>query len=95
VRARCTCCSARGKRSVTADLRSDEGRAFFLDLVAGADVLLDSFRPGVLDRLGLGREVLAEANPRLVQVALTGYGPDDARAGHDITLRRARPVCSR
>jgi len=74
----------RGKRSVTCDLRSDDGRAFFLDLVAGADVLLDSFRPGVLDRLGLGRDVLTAANPRLVQVALTGYGPDDGRAGHDL-----------
>ena len=74
----------RGKRSVTCDLRSDDGRAFFLDLVAGADVLVDSFRPGVLDRLGLGRDALAAANPRLVQVALTGYGPDDGRAGHDL-----------
>ena len=74
----------RGKRSVTCDLRSDDGRAFFLDLVAGADVLVDSFRPGVLDRLGLGRDSSSAANPRLVQVALTGYGPDDGRAGHDI-----------
>ena len=74
----------RGKRSVTCDLRSDDGRAFFVDLVAGGDVLIDSFRPGVLDRLGLGRDALAAANPRLIQVALTGYGPDDARAGHDI-----------
>jgi len=76
----------RGKRSVTCDLRSDDGRTFFLDLVAGADVLVDSFRPGVLDRLGLGRDVVAATNPRLVQVALTGYGPDDARAGHDINF---------
>ena len=74
----------RGKRSVTCDLGSDDGRAFFLDLVSRADVLVDSFRPGVLDRLGLGRDVLAQANPRLVQVALTGYGPDDVRAGHDV-----------
>ena len=74
----------RGKRSVTCDLRSDDGRAFFLDLVAGADVLVDSFRPGVLDRLGLGRDALGAVNPRLVQVALTGYGPDDGRAGHDL-----------
>ncbi len=74
----------RGKRSITCDLRSEDGRAFFLDLVASADVLLDSFRPGVLDRLGLGRDVLTTANPRLVQVALTGYGPDDGRAGHDL-----------
>lgn len=77
----------RGKRSVTCDLRGDAGRAAFLDLVALADVLVDSFRPGVLDRLGLGRDRLTAANPRLVQVALTGYGSDHPRAaeaGHDV-----------
>ena len=77
----------RGKRSVTVDLTTDDGRAVFLDLVRGADVVVDSFRPGVLDRLGVGRGVLAEANPRVVQVSLTGYGVDDERAdeaGHDV-----------
>jgi alpha-methylacyl-CoA racemase len=77
----------RGKRSVTCDLSGDAGRAVFLDLVRDADVLVDSFRPGVLDRLGVGRAVLAEANPRLVQVALTGYGAEGERAaeaGHDV-----------
>ena len=77
----------RGKRSVVFDLRSDAGHAAFLRLVAAADVLVDSFRPGVLDRLGFGRDVLAEANPRLVHVSLTGYGGDHPRAAeasHDV-----------
>ena len=74
----------RGKRSVTCDLGDDDGRAVFLELVTRADVLVDSFRPGVLDRLGLGRMLLAEINPRLVQVSMTGYGPGDGRAGHDL-----------
>ena len=76
----------RGKRSVTCDLRSEDGREQFLALVRTADVLVDSFRPGVLARLQLERDVLAETNPRLVQVALTGYGPDDRRAGHDVNF---------
>lgn len=78
---------SRGKRSVTVDLTTDEGRELFLDLVRGADVVVDSFRPGVLERLGVGRGTLAETNPRIVQVSLTGYGADHARAaeaGHDV-----------
>jgi crotonobetainyl-CoA:carnitine CoA-transferase CaiB-like acyl-CoA transferase len=74
----------RGKRSVCCDFAVEEGRRMFLDLVRGADVVVDSFRPGVLDRLGLGHEVLEAARPGLVQVSITGYGPGDARAGHDI-----------
>jgi len=76
----------RGKRSVECDLRDDEGRVFFSRLVSWADVVVDSFRPGVLDRLGFGRDALANVNPRLVQVSLTGYGPDDRRAGHDLNF---------
>ncbi|MBI1377637.1 MAG: CoA transferase [Frankiales bacterium] len=75
-----------GKRSVTLDLKSAAGREAFLALVASADVLLDSFRPGVLDRLGLGAEALAAANGALVHVSLTAYG-DGGRAalpGHDL-----------
>jgi alpha-methylacyl-CoA racemase len=74
----------RGKRSLCCDLAVEEGRTLFLDLVRNADVVVDSFRPGVLDRLGLGPEVLEATKPGLVQVSLTGYGPGDTRAGHDI-----------
>ena len=68
------------------DLKSEGGREALLRLARGADVLLESFRPGVMDRLGVGYERLREENPRLVYCAITGYGQDGpfaARAGHD------------
>lgn len=77
----------RGKRSVSCNLRSEEGREVFRDLVAGADVVIESFRPGVLERLGVGYTRLSEINPRLVYAAISGYGqtgPYAATAGHDI-----------
>ncbi|AUX21708.1 carnitine dehydratase [Sorangium cellulosum] len=77
----------RGKRSVLLDLKRPEGRDAFRRLVATYDVLLDPFRPGVLDRLGLGHDALRADNPRLIVCALTGYGqtgPLAARAGHDL-----------
>jgi len=76
----------RGKRSVRLDLKTDGGREVLLRLAERADVLLESFRPGVLDRLGVGYERLRERNHRLVYCAITGYGQDGpfaARAGHD------------
>ncbi len=76
----------RGKRSIRLDLKSTGGRDAFLRLARDADVVLESFRPGVMDRLGVGYERLREANPRLVYCAITGYGQDGpfaARAGHD------------
>ena len=76
----------RGKRSVRLDLKSEGGRDALLALARTADVLLESFRPGVMDRLGVGYERLREENPRLVYCAITGYGQDGpyaARAGHD------------
>ena len=77
----------RGKRSLTANLRSPEGRDVLRDLVRDADVLVESFRPGVMDRLGVGYEALREVNRRLVYVAISGYGvrgPYADKAGHDI-----------
>ena len=78
----------RGKRSVALDLKNAEGRRVLLDLVARSHALVDSFRPGVLDRLDLGAAVLADANPDLVHVSMTAYG-DGARAalpGHDLNV---------
>jgi crotonobetainyl-CoA:carnitine CoA-transferase CaiB-like acyl-CoA transferase len=80
----------RGKGSVTVDLKQPEGREILLALVAGADVLVDSFRPGVLDRLGLGPDVLAQANPALVHASVTFHGhssPLAERAGHDLNAQ--------
>ncbi len=76
----------RGKRSVRLDLKSAAGREAFLRLVAAYDVVLDGFRPGVMERLGVGYERLREANPAIVVCAITGYGqdgPNTQRAGHD------------
>ena len=77
----------RGKRSIRIDLKSAQGKDVLLRLVRDADVLLESFRPGVLDRLGVGYERLREENPGLVYGAITGYGQDGPgrdRSGHDL-----------
>jgi alpha-methylacyl-CoA racemase len=77
----------RNKRSMRVDLKTDGGREAFLRLAGGADVVLESFRPGVMDRLGVGYDRLRQENPRLVYCAITGYGQDGpyaARAGHDM-----------
>jgi crotonobetainyl-CoA:carnitine CoA-transferase CaiB-like acyl-CoA transferase len=77
----------RNKRSVTLDLKSAEGRDLFLRLVDGADVLVEGFRPGVMERLGLGYASLAERNPRLIFATISGFGqsgPYRDRAGHDL-----------
>src|SRR5437660_1984325 len=77
----------RGKRSIRVNLKSDEGKQVLLRLARDADVLLESFRPGVLDRLGVGYDRLREENPRLVYCAITGYGQDGPyrdRSGHDM-----------
>ncbi|OBI06770.1 CaiB/BaiF CoA transferase family protein [Mycobacterium scrofulaceum] len=77
----------RNRRVVTVDLKSDEGRAVVLELVAKADVLIEGFRPGVTERLGLGPEQCAEVNERLIYARMTGWGqagPRSQQAGHDI-----------
>jgi len=77
----------RNKRSVTLNLKADAGRDLLLRLVEGADVLVEGNRPGVMDRLGLGWEVVHARNPRLVMCSITGYGQDGpfaSRAGHDL-----------
>jgi crotonobetainyl-CoA:carnitine CoA-transferase CaiB-like acyl-CoA transferase len=77
------------KRSVVLDLKAEAGRDRLLDLVAGADALVESFRPGTLDRLGLGYEALREVNPRLVLTSITNFGQDGPYRdylGTDLTL---------
>jgi crotonobetainyl-CoA:carnitine CoA-transferase CaiB-like acyl-CoA transferase len=76
----------RNKESVTADLKSDEGKQFLTRLVRHADVLVENFRTGVLDRLGFSMDRLQELNPRLVVLSITGFGhdgPEGGRAGYD------------
>lgn len=65
-----------GKRSVALNLKHPEGREIFLRLIDGADVVVENFRPGVMDRLGLGYEVLSARNPAIVHCAISGFGQD-------------------
>ncbi|MEP6695247.1 MAG: CaiB/BaiF CoA-transferase family protein [Pseudonocardiales bacterium] len=77
----------RGKRSITLDLRTPQGRDLLIELATTADVLVESYRPGVMDRLGIGYDVLRRRSPGLVYVAISGYGsagPYRDLAGHDI-----------
>ncbi|HXO57920.1 MAG TPA: CaiB/BaiF CoA-transferase family protein [Mycobacterium sp.] len=77
----------RNRRFVIADLKSDEGRALVLKLVAKADVLIEGYRPGVTERMGLGPEDCAKVNERLIYGRMTGWGqtgPRSKQAGHDI-----------
>ena len=81
------CSLNRNKRSVTLNLKSEEDKQIFYELVKEADVLIESFRPGVMNRLGLGYESLRVQNKKLIYCALTGYGQDGPYAslpGHDI-----------
>ena len=77
----------RGKRSIAVDLKHPEGREVALKLAAAADILIEGFRPGVTERLGVGPEACLERNPRLVYGRITGWGqegPLSQTAGHDI-----------
>ena len=77
----------RGKKSVALDLKDDKGKEAFLLLAEKADIVLDGFRPGVMDQLGLGYKKLRRLNPKLIYAALTGYGQDGLytqKAGHDL-----------
>ncbi|ANY05013.1 CaiB/BaiF CoA transferase family protein [Pseudonocardia sp. HH130630-07] len=80
----------RGKRSVTLDLKDERGRDVARRLSAGADVVVENFLPGAMDRLGLGYDELSAANPRLVYVSTTGFGqtgPDRSRKGYDTVFQ--------
>jgi crotonobetainyl-CoA:carnitine CoA-transferase CaiB-like acyl-CoA transferase len=87
----------RNKRSLTLDLKAREGKEIFEKLVAGADVVLEGFRPGVMAKLGLGFEYLERINPRLVYCSISGYGADGSfarKAGHDVNYLALSGVLS-
>lgn len=71
--------SNRNKRSVTLNLKTDEGKRIFRELASKADIVLENLRPGVMDKLGLGWTQLRELNPRLIYVAISGYGHADVK----------------
>ncbi len=80
----------RNKRSCTIDLKSPAGRDVAIALAGVADVVIDNFRPGTLDKWGLGYESLQRLNPRLIQCSITGFGrtgPDADRPGYDLILQ--------
>ncbi len=77
----------RNKKGVTLNLKSPEGKALFLKLVEKADVVVENYRPGVMDKLGLGYEDLKKVNDRIIYAAVSGfgcYGPNSQRPGYDI-----------
>jgi crotonobetainyl-CoA:carnitine CoA-transferase CaiB-like acyl-CoA transferase len=80
----------RGKRSIVIDLKAPEGVALAKELAARCDIVVENYRPGVMDRLGLGWEALSAANPRLIYCAISGYGqtgPLKDRPSFDIVLQ--------
>lgn len=86
-----------GKKSVTANLKDPKGKALFLKLVETADVLVENFRPGVMERLGLDYTALKERNPRLVYCAISGFGQDGPwvhRPAYDQIIQGASGVMS-
>lgn len=85
----------RGKRTMMADLKQEEAKATVLALADEADVLVEAYRPGVMDRLGLGWSTLQLRNPRLIYVSLSGYGSDGPwaqRPGHDLNYLAAAGI---
>lgn len=84
--------AGRGTRRVEIDLKGENGTAEFLRLAADADAIVESYRPGVADRLGIGYAAVREVNPRIVYAAVTGYGqsgPSASWAGHDLNYLAA------
>lgn len=80
----------RGKKSVALDLKKEEGRALLLKLARKSDVLVENFRPGTMEKLGLGWEVLKKENPRLIYAAVSGFGhsgPDSKKPAYDILVQ--------
>ncbi|HEY2839525.1 MAG TPA: CaiB/BaiF CoA-transferase family protein [Pirellulales bacterium] len=87
----------RGKEIISLDLKSEAGRERFFELVATADVVVEGFRPGVLDKLGVGFKELSRRNPRIILCSISGYGqsgPYSLRAGHDINYQALAGVLS-
>ena len=77
----------RSKRSLALDYKTEEGKAVFWELVKTADIVIEQFRPGVMDKMGLGYEAAKAVNPKIIYVSITGYGqtgPYRDKAGHDL-----------
>ena len=77
----------RGKRSLVLDLKSEDGRAKAVAMAKQADVVIENFRPGVMERLGLGPDALRTENPQLVYCSISGFGREVERAGYDLVIQ--------
>jgi formyl-CoA transferase len=87
----------RGKRSIVLDLKSAEGREAFIRLARSTDILIENYRPGVMDGLGLGYAALSALNPRLVYASISGYGqsgPDRGKGGFDLIAQGVAGIMS-
>ncbi len=87
----------REKRSISINLKSEKGRAIFKDLVKQFDIVIENFRPGTMEKLGLGYETLKELNPRLIYAASSGYGhtgPSSQKASYDILAQAMGGIMS-
>src|SRR5581483_4925526 len=87
----------RGKRSVVINLKSDEGRNVFMRLARTTDILIENYRPGVMDALGLGYAALSAANPQLIYASISGYGqtgPARAKGGFDLIAQGVSGIMS-
>lgn len=83
-------CANRGKHSIAVDLKASDGREIIKQLAARADIVVENFRAGTMDRLGLGYEALREINPQLIFCAISGYGqegPESDRPGYDFIMQ--------
>ena len=87
----------RGKRSIVLDLKTDEGRAAFIRLARSTDILIENYRPGVMDALGLGYPTLSALNPRLIYTSISGYGqsgPNRSKGGFDLIAQGVSGIMS-
>ena len=87
----------RGKRSIVLDLKTDAGRAALIRLARSTDILIENYRPGVMDALGLGYQALSRENPRLIYASISGYGqtgPDRDKGGFDLIAQGVSGIMS-
>lgn len=87
----------RGKKGITLNLKEEEGKKIFLEMVKKADVVVENYRPGVMDKLGLGYDVLKEVNDQIIYAAVSGfgcYGPKYKRPGYDIIAQATSGLMS-
>ena len=87
----------RGKRSIVLDLKTEAGRAALIRLARSTDILIENYRPGVMDALGLGYEALSRENPRLIYASISGYGqtgPDRDKGGFDLIAQGVSGIMS-